>query len=114
MRAARCCCTKRRSSNWSWLPFNEERNPSMSNQVALITGASRGLGLEIARAYARRGLRLILTARGADPLKQAADELATLTDVLAVAGDVADSAHAERLVRAGLARLSQIDVLINN
>src|SRR5229473_185866 len=82
--------------------------------VALITGASRGLGLEIARAYGRRGLRLILTARGAAPLKQAADELSALTDVVAIAGDVADPGHAERLVRAGLEKFQRIDVLINN
>jgi len=86
----------------------------MSNQVALITGASRGLGLEIARAYARRGLRLILTARGPEPLQQAADELAALTDVLAIAGDVADPHHTERLVRAGLDKYQRIDVLVNN
>ena len=86
----------------------------MTNQVALITGASRGLGLEIARAYARRGLRLILTARGAEPLKQAADELAALTDVLAIAGDVADPRHAERLVHKGLDKFQRIDVLVNN
>ena len=86
----------------------------MSIQVALITGASRGLGLEVARAYARRGLRLILTARGVEPLKQAADELADLTDVLALAGDVADPQHAQRLVRTGLERFHGIDVLINN
>jgi NAD(P)-dependent dehydrogenase (short-subunit alcohol dehydrogenase family) len=85
-----------------------------STQVALITGASRGLGLEIARAYARRGLRLILTARGASSLKQAADELAAVTDVLAIAGDVADAAHAERLVQAGLDKFQRIDVLVNN
>src|SRR5579859_2033786 len=85
-----------------------------TTHVALITGASRGLGLEVARAYARRGLRLILTARGDGPLQQGADELAATTDVVALAGDVADPAHAERLVQAGLERFGQIDVLINN
>src|ERR1700682_1227477 len=86
----------------------------MSTQVALTTGASHGLGLEVARAYARRGLRLILTARGAGPLTEAADELAATTDVVALAGDVADSAHAEQLVRAGLDRFGSIDILVNN
>lgn len=82
--------------------------------IALVTGASRGLGLAVARAYAQRGLRLILTARNADDLSRAAAELRTLTEVLDMAGDVADAAHAERLVQAGLERFGQIDVLINN
>ncbi|MCA1645825.1 MAG: SDR family oxidoreductase [Chloroflexi bacterium] len=86
----------------------------MTTQVALITGASRGLGLEVARAYARQGLRLILTARSPEPLREAADELAGTTHVVAIAGDVADPAHVERLVHAGLDRFGQIDVLINN
>lgn len=86
----------------------------MTAQVALVTGASRGLGLEVARAYARRGLRLILTARGIDPLKQASDELTRTTDVFALAGDVADPAHAEQLVHAGVRRFGRIDVLVNN
>jgi short-subunit dehydrogenase len=80
----------------------------------LITGASRGLGPEIARAYARRGLRLILTARGATALQHAADELSQTTEVVALAGDVGDTAHAERLVREGLERFGRIDVLVNN
>jgi NAD(P)-dependent dehydrogenase (short-subunit alcohol dehydrogenase family) len=83
-------------------------------QVALITGASRGLGLEVARAYARRGLRLILTARGAEALKLAADEIGPITEVVAVAGDVGNPADAERIVQAGLDRFGQIDLLLNN
>jgi NAD(P)-dependent dehydrogenase (short-subunit alcohol dehydrogenase family) len=86
----------------------------MSTQVALITGASRGLGLEVARAYARLGLRLILTARGEAPLEAAANELLGFTDVLALAGDVSDAGHVERLVHEGLTRFGRIDVLINN
>jgi NAD(P)-dependent dehydrogenase (short-subunit alcohol dehydrogenase family) len=88
--------------------------PTNSNDVALITGASRGLGLAVARAYARRGLRLILTARGAVPLQEAADELARITDVLAIAGDVGDAAHSERLALEGIKHLGRIDVLVNN
>jgi NAD(P)-dependent dehydrogenase (short-subunit alcohol dehydrogenase family) len=83
-------------------------------QVALITGASRGLGLEVARAFARRGLGLILSARGNEALQAAADELAQITTVVAVAGDVGNPADAERLVEAGLAKFGQIDVLMNN
>jgi NAD(P)-dependent dehydrogenase (short-subunit alcohol dehydrogenase family) len=70
--------------------------------------------LEIARGYARRGLRLILTARGAEALQQASAELVTLTEVVAIPGDVGDPAHAERLVQAGLSRFGRIDVLVNN
>ena len=82
--------------------------------VVLITGASRGLGRELARTFARRGARLILTARGAEALHAAADELRRQTQVLALAGDVGDRAHAERIVRAGLAQFGRIDVLVNN
>jgi short-subunit dehydrogenase len=82
--------------------------------VALVTGASRGLGLEVARAFARRGLRLILTSRNADDLRRAANELSATTDVLALAGDVADEQHVAELVDRGLQEFGQVDVLINN
>jgi NAD(P)-dependent dehydrogenase (short-subunit alcohol dehydrogenase family) len=91
--------------------FALEAVTAMNSSVALITGASRGLGLEIARAYAALGMRLILTARGADDLQRAA---ASLPDPLVMAGDVADAAHVERLVSAGLDRFGRIDVLVNN
>lgn len=85
-----------------------------NDEVALVTGASQGLGLEVARLLARRGLRLILTARGAQQLERVADEVRRHTAVLTVPGDIADQAHAERLVDAGAARFGSIDLLVNN
>lgn len=82
------------------------------SQVALVTGASRGLGREVARLLAQRGVRLILTARGRRALEEAADELRV--PLLALPGDVADPSHAARLVADGLARFGQIDLLVNN
>src|SRR4051812_23680957 len=87
---------------------------TQQERVALVTGASRGLGREIARLLARRGTRLILTARGADALHEVADELRRRTEGVALAGDVADAEHAERLGRLGLGRFRRIDVLVNN
>ena len=87
---------------------------STTSPVTLITGASKGLGAEIARQLAERGHRLMLTARRVEPLQVLADELAAQTDVLALPGDVADAAHLRRLVSTGLERFGRIDVLINN
>ncbi len=84
----------------------------LSERVAIITGASRGLGFEIAKAYAARGVRLIIAARGEDALSSAEAELAKQTEVVALAVDV--SQDAERLVQAGLDRFGRIDVLVNN
>jgi NAD(P)-dependent dehydrogenase (short-subunit alcohol dehydrogenase family) len=82
--------------------------------VALITGASRGLGFEIARAFAQRGMALIITARDEGALERATLDLQKYTDVLARPGDVTDREHVERLVREGVARFGPVDVLINN
>jgi NAD(P)-dependent dehydrogenase (short-subunit alcohol dehydrogenase family) len=79
--------------------------------TALVTGASRGLGLALARALAQRGWRLVIDARGAEELEAARAELAALTDVVAVAGDVADPAHRRALIDAAGPSL---DVLVNN
>jgi NAD(P)-dependent dehydrogenase (short-subunit alcohol dehydrogenase family) len=85
-----------------------------TSRVALITGASQGLGREIARLYAGWGLRLALTARGREALDAVADELGRVTDVFALAGDVADATHSQRLVELAQARLGPIDILVNN
>lgn len=84
----------------------------LAERVAIITGASRGLGFEIAKAYAARGVRLIIAARGEDALSAAEAELARQTEVVALALDV--SQDAELLVQAGLDRFGRIDVLVNN
>ncbi|HKG90514.1 MAG TPA: SDR family oxidoreductase [Gemmatimonadaceae bacterium] len=82
-------------------------------RTALITGASRGLGLALARGLARRGWNLILTARDPARLRAARDELAAVTHVAAVAGDVTDAAHRQAL--AVLARgHAGLDALVNN
>ena len=80
-------------------------------KTALITGASRGLGLVLSRALAERHWRLVIDARGAEALEAARLELAGLTDVAALAGDVADDAHRRALVAAANGRL---DLLVDN
>ena len=81
--------------------------------VALITGASRGFGLAVARTLAERGWNLVLDARGADALYAVAAELDALTTVRAIPGDVTDPAHREALVAAAW-DLGGLDLLVNN
>src|SRR4051812_21867335 len=87
--------------------------PDNNGRTALITGASRGLGLALARGLAARGWNLILTARDAERLRVVRDELAAITHVAALAGDVIDPNHREAL--AVLARgHAGLDAIVNN
>ena len=81
--------------------------------VALITGASRGLGLALARSLAAEGWSLVIDARGGDALDAARAELAAVTTVAAVAGDVTDPAHRAALVAAAQ-DAGGLDLLVNN
>ena len=79
--------------------------------VAIVTGASRGLGLALARELAARGWRLVIDARGGEALERARAELAARTTVDALVGDVTDPRHREALVTAAGDR---VDLLVNN
>jgi NAD(P)-dependent dehydrogenase (short-subunit alcohol dehydrogenase family) len=84
------------------------------NPVALITGASRGLGATLATFLAARDHDLILTARGADALDRTAHSLRNYGgQVMALAGDVTDPGHRRRLV-AVADELGRLDLLVNN
>lgn len=82
-------------------------------KVALITGASRGLGLALARALAGAGWQLIIDARGAKALEAVRRELAAHTAVTAIMGDVSDSAHRRALAVAAQA-MGGLDAVVNN
>ena len=85
----------------------------MPNRVALITGASRGLGLALARELATRQWALVIDARGAEALEAARAELAGRTAVTAIPGDVADESHLQALAAAAR-DLGPLHVLVNN
>ncbi|MGC0315079.1 SDR family NAD(P)-dependent oxidoreductase [Kitasatospora acidiphila] len=94
-------------------------NPSLNSttaparQVAVITGASRGLGLALAQALAADGWKLVVTARNPVELAAAADTLRELTTVVALPGTVVDDDHRAHLAHAA-AELGGATLLVNN
>ena len=78
----------------------------MEEKVAVITGASQGIGAALVKAYRDRDYRVVATARSVKPSND--------SDVLVVPGDIGERKTAERVVSEGLARFGRIDTLINN
>jgi NAD(P)-dependent dehydrogenase (short-subunit alcohol dehydrogenase family) len=78
----------------------------IEQKVAVITGASRGIGAALVKAYRDRNYRVVATARSIRPSND--------DEVLVVPGDIADRKTAERAISEGMARFGRIDTLVNN
>jgi 2-dehydro-3-deoxy-L-rhamnonate dehydrogenase (NAD+) len=82
----------------------------LDGQVAIVTGAARGIGLAIARLMAERGAKVVVWDRDLAPLNDAGDFQPAMTEVV----DVADYASVERAFNAAVARFGQIHIIVNN
>jgi NAD(P)-dependent dehydrogenase (short-subunit alcohol dehydrogenase family) len=81
-------------------------NTSSVQKVAVITGASQGIGAGLVKAFRARGYRVVANSRSIAPSND--------PDVLAVPGDIAERSVAERIIREGVAKFGRIDTLVNN
>jgi NAD(P)-dependent dehydrogenase (short-subunit alcohol dehydrogenase family) len=87
----------------------------LSGKTALVTGGSRGLGLQIAHALGEAGARVMLSSRKAEDLEQAATELGSAgIDAQWIAADCSKEEDTRRLADETLARMGAIDILVNN
>jgi NAD(P)-dependent dehydrogenase (short-subunit alcohol dehydrogenase family) len=90
-------------------------NAKLENKVVVVTGASRGIGRDVALAFARRGAKLVLAARSADRLAQVENEIRALgAEALSVPTDVTSQASVRTMVEIAMHRFGRIDVLVNN
>src|SRR5437762_11579631 len=92
------------------VPTTQTREPVMSKKldgkVAVITGASQGIGAGLVRGFLDRGYRVVANSRSIKPNASA--------DVLAIVGDIADPAVAERVLGGAVEKFGRVDTLVNN
>jgi 3-oxoacyl-[acyl-carrier protein] reductase len=86
----------------------------LDGKVAIVTGASKGIGRQVAEDLAREGADVVITARTAEPLEKAAAQIAAATGrtVVPLAGDMSVSADVDRCVAATLERFGTVDILV--
>src|SRR6187399_1797547 len=96
-------------------PRNVKQLFDLSGKTALITGGSRGLGLQMAHALGEAGARIMLSSRKAEDLEQAAAELqAANIDARWIAADCGKEEDTRRLADETLERMGAVDILVNN
>lgn len=87
----------------------------LTNKIAIITGASSGIGRAAALRFVRAGAKVVLSARGRERLEAVAQEIrAEDGSVIAVPGDVGEEAHHKALVEAAMAEFGGLDIAFNN
>jgi 3-oxoacyl-[acyl-carrier protein] reductase len=85
------------------------------DKVAVVTGASRGIGRSIALALAAEGARIVAVDLGLDETEKVAEEIRSLgVEALAVQGNVTVAADADRMIEAAVEKFGRVDILINN
>jgi NAD(P)-dependent dehydrogenase (short-subunit alcohol dehydrogenase family) len=88
---------------------------SLQNKTAIVTGGSRGLGLQMAEALGEQGARVLISSRKQDELDEAVAHLRSRgIDASAIAADLADETQATGFVQEAIARLGHVDILVNN
>ncbi|NEA36965.1 SDR family oxidoreductase [Streptomyces sp. SID13031] len=87
---------------------------SLKDKTAIVTGASRGIGLAIAKRLVADGAHVIITGRKQEALDEAIADLGGRDNAMAVAGNAADGAHRASVVAAAVATYGSVDLLVNN
>src|SRR5256885_17226389 len=88
--------------------------PATKEPVAIVTGASRGIGLAIAQRLVRDGWRVTVTGRNPEPLVEAVDGLGGPAHAIGVAGKADDETHQDETVRRTVDAFGRLDLLVNN
>ena len=89
-------------------------HPTHDNAVAIVTGASRGIGFGIAEKLVAEGARVVITARKPEALAEAVERLGGPSKALGIAGNAADEAHQDEVVAAARETFGGLDHLVNN